>query len=425
MSEAEVVAEGERPLLTPPLERVPGRRRLLVIGLGPAGLSVVRALAGEFEVVAVEPKDYYEFAPGILRGLADPSSLRALQVRLEDALAGYGVQRLRGRVLRLHADSAEVCLPSTTGAAMGPSEGLVEVPFDYAVIASGSRYSSGGPWKASGAAGEDAAYTLEGRAAQLRNLHEALLDQRACGGAAVLVGAGLVGVELAAELAHFLPGLRVVLAGRAPTVLPDLPGEAQDYAADWLVAHGVELRLGLNEPLPEGSEAQALGFEGPCMMLGCAGVRPCSQFAEALGCLDAQGAVLVNRALQLTSAPRHIFALGDCVRVEDVEPTFTKDTYPAEAMAEVVIDNLRRLLAGEAADGCECAAPELREMPEALNQFTICSLGPDDAVFVANGAVRMTGWTAATAKSQVESTKMGQYRQELWGSLVWSLVPHW
>ena len=41
-------------------------------------------------------------------------------------------------------------------------------------------------------------------------------------------------------------------------------------------------------------------------------------------------------------AKGRIFALGDCVKVLDAM-RFTKDIYPAEAMVEVVVANLRAL----------------------------------------------------------------------------------
>lgn len=115
----------------------------------------------------------------------------------------------------------------------------------------------------------------------------------------------------------------------------------------------------------------------------------------------------------------HIFALGDCVTIEDCV-ALPREIYPAEAAAEVVVKNLRE------ADRVQCLRTcNLHKLGLPLNELTICSLGPEDAVFVANGSVWATGWAAATMKAQIESTKMGQYRQELWGSLVWSLVPHW
>lgn len=69
----------------------------------------------------------------------------------------------------------------------------------------------------------------------------------------ILLGAGLVGVELAAELIHFFPTLKIALADRCETVLPTLPKDAQDYAQKWLIDHGIDLRLGqegLNSFLP-------------------------------------------------------------------------------------------------------------------------------------------------------------------------------
>ena len=43
-------------------------------------------------------QDYYEFTPGILRGLCDAEHLETLQVKLEDALHGMGVTHIKGQV---------------------------------------------------------------------------------------------------------------------------------------------------------------------------------------------------------------------------------------------------------------------------------------------------------------------------------------
>eukprot|EP00439_Symbiodinium_sp_Y106_P028164 s2148_g3.t1 len=87
------------------------RPRLLVIGCGPAGIQIVRNLWQEFDLTLVEPKDrlwlpvspnppyedYYEYTPGILRGLCDEKHLETLQVPLSEALAGFQLRHVRGK----------------------------------------------------------------------------------------------------------------------------------------------------------------------------------------------------------------------------------------------------------------------------------------------------------------------------------------
>merc|ERR1712048_422483 len=88
-----------------------------------------------------------------------------------------------------------------------------------------------------------------------------------------------------------------------------------------------------------------------------------SSFMAPLKCLNQRGEVLVNRAMQvLTDSPLkddvanlgheratvcgagRIFALGDCVAVEGLDAPLTKDIYPAEAMCDIIVANLKQCL---------------------------------------------------------------------------------
>lgn len=388
-------------------------RRLLVIGCGPSGIQILRQLWKDFEVTLVEPKDYYEFTPGILRGLCHPQHLETLLLPLEDALAGMRVNHIKGRVVRLSERSAQVD---------SPVHGLMAVDFDYAVVAVGSQYAGNSLWKVSGAAEADE-LSLIGRRKSLEAMRQNLEDLEKEQKTLVLLGAGLVGVELAAEVKHYFPTLRVVLADRSQTVLPVLPKDAQDYAQTWLKEHGVDLRLGCELPRDETALLKALEIDEAKVLL-CAGLGFHAGMAATLECVDASGQITTNRFMQCIDSKGHpsadgrIFALGDCVNVRGTEMRFTKDIYPAEAMANVVVSNLRRLRN-------DPGSANLEELSSRLQEITLCSLGPTDCIFVRNGGVVTTGWIAVQMKHQVEVTKMGEMRQEMWGSFVWSLVPHW
>lgn len=386
--------------------------RLLVIGCGPAGIQIVRNLHKDFEVTLVEPKDYYEFTPGILRGLCDERHLETLQVSLEDALRGMAVKHLKGQVIELDARCASVAFED------GSRD---TVDFDFAVIAVGSQYAGTSLWKGGNAT------TLAARKAQLQQTRQQLADLAARAGRVVLLGAGLVGVELAAELVEYFPQLRITLVDRTAEVLPLLPPDAQDYARKWLDSKGLDLRLGQELPLERQQLLEALGMEAEqTLVLPCAGLRfPGGGLVAKLGAGDSTGQICTNRAMQcvcegdgIPVASGRIFALGDCAKVLGTEMRFTKDIYPAEAMVGVVVSNLRQLARGS-------DPRDLQEIPSRLQEMTLCSLGPHDCIHVMNGRVVTSGWLAAQLKHQVEVTKMGEMRQEMWGSLVWSLIPHW
>jgi len=392
--------------------------RLLVVGSGPAGIQIVRNLYKDFQVILVEPKDYYEFTPGILRGLCDAEHLETLQVKLEDALHGMGVTHIKGQVLQLEESSAWVQGNGSDGEKQF-------VDFDFAVLAMGSQYAGTELWKVVAGAETGEGFTLDGRQQQLQILRQELRERAASGGQVILLGAGLVGVELAAELIHFFPTLKIALADRCETVLPTLPKDAQDYAQKWLIDHGIDLRLG--QELPREDVASALDLPKTSLVLPCAGLRFRGS-SLVPRCCDEMGQICTNRAMQCMEqgegtlspiAKGRIFALGDCVKVLDAM-RFTKDIYPAEAMVEVVVANLRALKRCK-----EAEKMDFQELPTQLQEMTLCSLGPNDCIYVMNGGVVTTGWLAAQLKHQVEVTKMGEIRQEMWGSFVWSLIPHW
>lgn len=426
-----------------------------MVGCGPSGLYVVKAVSSYFRVLVVEPKDYFEFTPGILRGLCYREHLQELQAPLAEVLGGYGVELVRGRVVDLQANAARIRLLGVEGQEPCIADEIT-APFDFAVIAAGSQCAGPNLWKITGAPGEEEQTLLPGRVRALGALRDELAGLAEQGGTAVVVGGGLVGVELAAELAHFMPTLKVAVCDRKPELLPSLPEGARTYALAWLEDHGVAVHLG--QRIERGREAAALGIQGPVKCLTCCGVSVRCDFAEPLACFDPKGQIRVNAAGQVLTTrglttslaiegkmipptlcnpeaatgpageacqifgDGHIFALGDCVVLDGVQPPLAKDTYPAEAMAGVVAANLKWACAGHS---LSTNVESLYKLSPPLNHFTLVSLGPDDCIFIANGRVMLTGWMATKLKLMIESTKMGEARQEVLSSLLWWFVPHW
>jgi NADH dehydrogenase FAD-containing subunit/predicted DCC family thiol-disulfide oxidoreductase YuxK len=423
------------------------RKRLLVIGCGPAGLIVEKKLAnkrgGAFSVVVVEPKEYYEFTPGILRGMCDPSNMNDLTFKLEPVLCDdLGITFVQGVVTDLNSRQATV--KRVHGGVLrrsGPdanrddflinsSEDMntVRVDFDFCVVAAGSQYATSSLWKVQTNLKKETSltsnsYSLEGRIEELSKEHARLkqLNERRSGCVSIM-GAGLVGVELAGEIRHHFPDIRQVkLFDPMPTVLPPLADSAQTIATKWLQNHNVELVLGDNFS----KESVAAAERDSDVVYRCVGVQTRAGFLPQ-EVLDERGQVRVNSAMQIVrDGPTNfgagrIFAIGDCVAVEGAATPYVKDIYPAEAMAGVVVENIRRALIVQ----CIQTRPGILKEIKPLMVMNLCSLGPRDCIFTLNRWVIARGLPATFVKWMIQYTKMSDSRNEILGRIIWNLIPH-
>jgi NADH dehydrogenase FAD-containing subunit len=334
-----------------------------------------------------------------------------------------------------------------------------EVEFDYCVIATGSAYVTSPLWKVfptTSPLKETSNFHVSNRVAQMTTEHQRLLqlnvDAKKSAGTVkhrlVIVGAGLVGVELAAELCHFYPHLcpAITLYDLAPTILSTFPKRAQEYAAQWLTQKGVTMATNATmEDIDAAKEAATVVYM-------CVGVKVTASSFMPSNTIGEGGEIIVNEALQVLltdgqvvemglrekemvtiattgiSAPPstlfgsgRIFAVGDCVSVRGLAP-FTKDTYPAEAMAGIVVKNLIQSL------NIHCTQDHHAKLYmnciHPLQQVTLCSLGPQDCMLIVNGSYIHHGKLATFAKETIQYTKMSEARNELLGTALWSVVPH-
>lgn len=141
---------------------------------------------------------------------------------------------------------------------------------------------------------------------------------------AVVVGGGLIGVEMAEMLQT--RGIAVTLLVREPTYLyPGLPPEEGRLVAREIRRHGVDLRMEttLTAILPDGAGrvravATSAGEEVACRFVGLTtGVTPNVGFLENSGIAVGRG-VLVDRYFR-TSVP-DVYAVGDCAEFHEPLP---------------------------------------------------------------------------------------------------------
>src|SRR3989344_1846822 len=102
------------------------QKRVVIIGGGFAGSLAARKLEKRFSVTLIDTKDYFEFTPGILRTIINPSHLSAIQAKHSSHLKKSRI--IIGEVKDVKANYVLI--------------NNKRIKFDYLIIASGSFYSS-------------------------------------------------------------------------------------------------------------------------------------------------------------------------------------------------------------------------------------------------------------------------------------------
>eukprot|EP00607_Mallomonas_marina_P010779 CAMPEP_0182421228 /NCGR_PEP_ID=MMETSP1167-20130531/6505_1 /TAXON_ID=2988 /ORGANISM="Mallomonas Sp, Strain CCMP3275" /LENGTH=587 /DNA_ID=CAMNT_0024598137 /DNA_START=92 /DNA_END=1851 /DNA_ORIENTATION=+ len=201
------------------------RPKVLIIGGSFAGLTTMRYLRNKADVTIVEPRDFFEYSPGILHILTGSNARSRIISSMSDVSKGSTI--IRGTFAGISI--------SNRSAYIRPHEGpdnVTEMEFDALVLCTGSTYTY--PIKTS-----SVSLNVEQRC---RDIDEFVSSVRRAQSVTVL-GGGLVGVEMAAEVAARLPGKDVSLVSRGP-LLNTLPASAGRHAINWLKRHCVRVIQG-------------------------------------------------------------------------------------------------------------------------------------------------------------------------------------
>lgn len=311
----------------------PGPVRVVLVGYGPVGARLVEGLlpavaAGvmELTVLGAEDEDAYnrvlvgEYAVGradrARLEITDAAAARAAGVSIRTAESAVAIDRYRQRVLTSSGTS---------------------LPYHRLVLATGSRPNVprlGGleevgrsPSAPPGTPGD----LDHGRrvrpmgVATLRDLRDAdsVREVVRAGGRIVVLGAGVLGMEIALAARDEGAEVSVVHGGETP-----MPGtldrdgglmlaRAARRAGVQVRAHAVAESVSLRQT---GSGAEFRGivcadgtFVGGDLLLLSCGVRPRTELADAAG-LDTEFGILVEPDLRCWKDPA-IFAVGDCAQV--------------------------------------------------------------------------------------------------------------
>ncbi len=298
------------------------QQRLLVLGGGFAGLWSALAAARQLdqrglgsdavEVLLVNRDGFHG-----LRVRNYEADLSALRVPLETVLGPAGVRWLVGEVGGIDPAARTVAVQTASGPQV--------LPYDRLVVALGSELRRP-PVPGLAAHGFDV--DTYGGASRLAGHLAALVEGHDGPGrfTAVVVGAGLTGIEVACELPARLraarehaglsgPG-RVVLVDHNQTVGSDMGESARPVIEEALAALGVECRLGVRVVSLDGREIRFDSGEAIAArtVVWCAGMRA-SPLAAGCGVpTDPLGRLPVDACLRVAGLSG-VFAAGDSARL--------------------------------------------------------------------------------------------------------------
>ena len=340
------------------------KKRVVVIGGGFAGSYVAQKLQRDFSVTLIDSKNYFEYTPGILRTIVEPKHWKRIRVLHRKYLPNATI--ILGVVLSMNEQEVQV--------------GEKRVPFDYLVICSGSSYNL--PIKEQHA-------VLPVRARHLIQAHEKLVRAKNV----LIIGGGLVGVELAAEIATHYSDKKISLIHPHQFLIERNQLRSQIYAAKFLKNHGVNILY--RDRVIRSEHGTFVTEQGrrlhPDLAFLCTGITPNFSFLEGnfAHVLNECHQICVNEYLQVMGFST-IFSAGD---ITDV--SVEKTAQNAEKQAKIVVANI-------------CALEHGRVLKRygAVRTPQVINLGKWDGIFEIGKHV-IIGLLPAFLKTVIE-------RRELW-----------
>ena len=392
------------------------KKTVVIVGGNFSGLAALWELMkhrDRFRVILIDQKEYFEYTPGVLRLFCCSSHFENVAQKLPSG----PFQKIQGKVTAIANARGDRILSYTT------SENKTEhLSYDYIVLATGSTYNY--PVTASNTEVSLKERQVGWQAAQSR------LEAAS---SVLILGAGAVGCELAAEIVDFFPQKEVTMVDASPTLVPLFPKAVGEYAAKWLTKRGVRLALG--QMLDSWGETSCKLRDGTTyradIVYVCFGDKPNSQCVSTTSDtpqssslavpfqpqLDRRKCIVVSNTLQLSCTDKLegvVFACGDVA----TPPTeANKQAFHAETQGHLAAKNItrvefqRKLL----------RYPEDIAGSSQMPLIFILSLGRYDGVLGFNELV-VCGPITAVLKWGLEFTKVMHMQGRPLGKMIWNLA---
>ncbi|MGL6312834.1 NAD(P)/FAD-dependent oxidoreductase [Vibrio sp. WXL103] len=272
--------------------------QVLIIGGGFAGVSAAQQLEKlGIQTLLVDKKDYFEVTYAVLRDATDPSfNADRGRKRYQDLLHGQFIQTGVSELTDKNAilDNGQV------------------VNFDIAVIASGTRYPQ------LPLAKSVHALSLSKRNQELHSYHQKLKSSSSV----LIIGGGVVGVELAGEIAFAMPHLQVTLAHNGDNLLNGFKPKAQQRALTQLQSIGVEVELNTQYEAWETGYRDAVSgkHRQANLVFSAVGTIPNNDYltTHLSHILNERGFVAVDQTLSVVGQS-NMYAIGDIADVGEAK----------------------------------------------------------------------------------------------------------
>ncbi len=303
--------------------------RYVIIGNGVAGITAAFTLRAREHDAAITviggESDYFFSRTGLMYAFMDRLAVRDLEPYERKTYNRQRIERVRDWVCGLDAEAHSLTL-----------RGGRQVRYDRLLLATGSLPNRPN-WPGLDSVREGVVHFVT-----LQDLEHCERLTR-LGANAVVVGGGLIGVELVECLKHH--GMNVTFLVREPWYWPAALGEPEgQMITRHLRSHGINV---VHDELVAGVEADASGivcalrtesgarFE--CAMLGVTtGVHPAVEWLQSIG-----GAPMVRRGIVVDSgfrtSLRDVWAAGDCAEIQSGagEPLIEQIWYSAKRQGEL------------------------------------------------------------------------------------------
>ncbi len=271
---------------------------VLIIGGGFAGVSVAQALEKQgIQTTLVDRKDYFEVTFATLRNTTAPQITKnQARKNYKDFLSGRFIQN---SVINMTNNTVHL------------SDG-VEITFEQGIIASGTRYPSMPMAKT------DTAIDIHSRNQELLNYHKQLKSANKI----MVIGGGVVGVELAGEIAYAMPKAQVSLAHNSDVLLNGFKEKAQKKAQQQLEDLGVNIIFNSRYQQKDGryvNRNSGIASDAD-LVFEATGVLPNNDFLKPnmAKILNEQGFVSVNEHLEVLDY-KNLYALGDIADIGEAK----------------------------------------------------------------------------------------------------------
>jgi NADH dehydrogenase len=325
-----------------------GRKRVVIVGGGFAGIAAARALRRcDADIVLIDQRNHHIFQPllyQVATAVLSPSEIAGPIRQLA---------KKQKNVIVMLAEVTGVDLKSRSVDASCPGVGLRKIQFDYLVVATGTRPSYFGHDEfAKYAPGLKTLSDAEAIRAKILSAYE-IADatddesERTRQMTFVLVGAGATGVELAASMAQLAAvTLRgqfrridparssIIVIEGGKRILPTFAEKLAKRAARRLTKLGVKIMTGVKVEKVDQDGVVADGKRIPsATVLWTAGVAP-SPLVRMLGAkTDRAGRALVGPFMNVQDVPG-VFVVGDASSV-------IRDGRPVPGVAQAAIQQGR------------------------------------------------------------------------------------